>query len=126
MAKRKNNLESQVKAVTKQLNPIAIVIIVLCLVVGFVGGWFGYKAVTKNDTFVLNGNKEITLNLNETYVEQGAKIVAFGKDVSAEVKVEGKVDTTKEGEYALTYTINNIKYNGIKKVRIIRVVVENE
>lgn len=126
MAKRKSNLEKQVEVTIKKVNPITLIVAVFCLLVGVLGGWFGYKAITKNDTFELNGEKEITLNVGDAFVDEGAKIVAFGRDISQDVIIQGEVDTTKANEYVLTYTVNNFKYKGVKKIRIIRVVENNE
>lgn len=126
MAKRKNELQKQAEKVVKKFNPITVIVVVLCLVVGLVAGWFGYKAITKNDTFVINGEKEVTLTVGETYGELGAKAIAFGKDISSQITVSGEVNTAVEGEYVLTYTVNNFKYNNVKKIRVVRVVNGNE
>ncbi len=92
---------------------------------GLVVGWISYKSVTKNDTFILIGQKEITLNVGDVFVDEGVKVISFGNDISNSVKVEGEVNTLKAGEYVLTYTVNNFKYNGVKKIRVVKV-VENE
>ncbi len=124
MANKKNfNKTAQINI--KKANPIVLVIVVLCLVVGLVVGWISYKSVTKNDTFILIGQKEITLNVGDVFVDEGVKVISFGNDISNNVKVEGEVNTLKAGEYVLTYTVNNFKYNGVKKIRVVKV-VENE
>ena len=46
----------------------------------------------------LNGEKEITINLNEQYIELGAKTL-FNQNT----KIEGKVDNTKIGDYIIKY-----------------------
>ena len=77
--------------------------------------------LTKNDTFELIGDKNITLEINETYTEQGVKIISFGKDLKNEVKIESNLDTSKEGVYTIIYTINSSRYKNIKRVRYITI-----
>lgn len=121
MAKRKN-VERYAKNVVKKTHIATIMCAILFLVLGVLGGWFGYKTISKNDTFELVGKKEITLSVGETYTELGAKIVAFGKDVSGDVEITGVVDVNTEGTYFVTYTINNFKFKDVKKVRTVKVV----
>ncbi len=67
----------------------------------------------KNENFDLNGIKinligdeEIYLNLNDKYIEQGAKAYTKdNKDISSLIKIDGTVDTSKEGSYIITYYI---------------------
>ena len=124
MAKQNKKLQKQVKQTINNVNVATIVVAVICLLVGIFGGFFGYKTFTKNDTFELVGDKEITISLGGQYEEHGAKIIAFGKDVSLDVEISGEVNTNEVGEYVITYTINNFKYKGVKKVRVITVVEE--
>ena len=48
--------------------------------------------------------------MGDDYIEQGAKAIAFGKDISSEVKVKGIVNTQVEGEYLLKYTVDNFRF----------------
>lgn len=61
---------------------------------------------------ILNGEKEITINLNEEYKELGAKTI-----INSKIKIDGLVDNTKVGEYKIKY-YHNKKY----KERTIKVV----
>ncbi len=68
----------------------------------------------------LNGEKVITLSLGEEYVEPG--FIALSpkeENINSKVLVSGKVDTTKPGEYTLTYSV---EYNDEKK-EVIRTIV---
>ena len=56
---------------------------------------------------LLNGNKTITMNLYETYNEEGAQAYRNKEDISNELKIEGNIDTNKPGNYEITYTIDN-------------------
>lgn len=113
MAKRK--LKTELKKVHKK--HFWLILLFLCLGIG--AGFGTTYFLTKNDTFTLVGQTELNLNVGENYVEQGAKAVAFGKDISGDVKVEGSVDTSKEGRYVLKYTVNNIRYNGYTLYRLV-------
>ena len=56
---------------------------------------------------VLNGNKVITMNLYETYNEEGAQAYRNKEDISNEIIIEGNIDTNKPGNYEIKYTIDN-------------------
>lgn len=114
----------------KKLGIGAIFGAIMLLCVGAFGGFVGCKIATRKDCFVLNGNDEITLQIGETYVNEGAKIVAFGKDVSSEVLIEtnlltnedGEFYATEEGTYYMIYKSTNFKYGSIFKVQKIRLI----
>ncbi|MBE6123925.1 MAG: DUF5011 domain-containing protein [Erysipelotrichaceae bacterium] len=98
-----------------------------------VGALFGIGAsylVTRNDCFVLNGSKEIILEINDTYIEQGVKVVSFGKDISKNTKITiydinddkvDSIDTSSENEYTVIYNIENLKYANYKLIRKVKV-----
>ena len=88
---------------------------------GATTGFLITPALTKNDKFELIGEKNITLNLNQEYVEQGVIAISFGQNLNNKVNIESNLDTTKEGEYTIIYTINSLKYKNIKRVRYITV-----
>ena len=53
----------------------------------------------------LNGEKEITINLNDNYKDDGCKAEDnIDGDITSKVTITGEVDTKKEGEYTITYT----------------------
>lgn len=114
----------------KKLGAGAILGAVLLLIVGAVGGYFGVKVLTKKDCFELNGNDEITLQLGENYLDEGAKIISFGKDVSDDVTIEtnlkentdGTYCAEEEGTYYIVYKSNNFKYGTLFKVQKIRLI----
>ena len=53
----------------------------------------------------LNGKKNITLEVNSEYKEQGVKVLGTKK----KYKIQGKVNTKKLGKYTLTYEITLLK-----------------
>lgn len=59
----------------------------------------------------LNGNKEMTINLNEDYIELGAKTLFNQK-----VKIIGNVDNKKVGIYEIKYCHNSCKKRIVKVV----------
>lgn len=56
---------------------------------------------------LLNGNKTITMNLYETYNEEGAQAYRNKENISNELKIKGSIDTNKPGNYEITYAIDN-------------------
>lgn len=121
------------KKVTKQLKKVsagALFLAAILLVAGAVGGYFGVKYITRNDCFEIVGKDEITLSLNETYIDEGVKVVAFGKDDSSKVKITTNLKTNEdgsfyaesEGTYYITYNVENLKYGTIFKVQKIRLI----
>ena len=97
----------------------------ICLLIVFIAsilciiGYFSYSYLVEPE-ISLKGNKEMTISLNEKYEDPGVVALLGATDVSSNVKVEGKVDTTKVGDYTLTYIITNLK--GYQKQEITRVI----
>ena len=121
------------KKVNKELKKLsvgAILVAVMLLVVGAVGGFFGLKVVMKNDCFVLNGQDEITLQLGKTYTDEGAKVIAFGKDDANKVTIETNLTKNEDGSYTaeevgtyyMVYKVENLKYGKLFKVQKIRLI----
>lgn len=116
------NYKRKATKAIKNTHGLTIFLVLLFFVVGAVGGFFAYRHLTKDDVFELVGEKEITLNIGDTYTDEGYVASAFGKDVSDKVVVNGQVDTTKEGVYVVTYTVDHIKYKDVKRCRVVTVV----
>ncbi|MBQ8615011.1 MAG: hypothetical protein IJ415_00350 [Clostridia bacterium] len=121
----------------KKLGAGVIITAVLLLIVGVVGGYFGVKVMTKDDCFTLIGKDELTLTLDETYTDEGVKVIAFGKDDSDKVEIETNLKKNEDGTYYaeeaatyyITYTVNDFKYGTlfkIQKIRLITFVEESE
>lgn len=85
---------------------VAALFFVICLFCGVATTYF----ITKNDTFEIVGETELEINLGEEYVEQGVKIIAFGKDISDQVEIIGEVDTTFADEYVIKYKVDNFRF----------------
>ena len=98
----------------------AIAVIVLAIAIGLVL-YFNYQ----NDaipTISLIGDENINLKLNDTYEEQGAQAFLNKDDISRNIIIDGKVDTSKIGEYKLKYTIfNSNNKNPVSVERIVKI-----
>ena len=84
------------------------------------------RHVTKIDdiapVLTLNGSEYMYLKPNEEYKESGAKAVdEKDGDLTEKIQIEGKVDTSKEGEYVITYKASDSKGNEVVKKRKISV-----
>ena len=53
----------------------------------------------------LIGKSEVVLNYKEEYIEKGFIATRVGKDISDEVLVTGKANTSKLGKYKITYEV---------------------
>ncbi len=53
----------------------------------------------------LNGSEIVKINIGSEYIDQGAKASYFKDDLTSKIKIEGKVDTDKLGEYTLKYIL---------------------
>lgn len=94
-----------------------------------IDGTIESNVVTGNQTVLqlhitLNGEHNLTLTKEDPYVEAGARATSsLGNDLSRDIKITGNVDTTKVGNYILTYTISSGK-NTASLIRNVHVVVE--
>ena len=145
---KKTNKKSNVKvnASTKKFakkNIVPIIIIALVFIAFMLAGYFLSTSITKNDAFTLNNsNKELAIEVNGEYVEEGAKVISFGKDVSEYLVIEirdedgnivDEIDTSFDTEYAIIYSLEIpedvgfldklllSKYENYTQVRIITV-----
>jgi len=75
------------------------------------------KDTTKPE-LVLNKSEEITIVLNNDFKDPGYTANDnYDGDISNKVEVKGKVDTSKEGEYELVYTVTDSSGNKAKVTR---------
>lgn len=137
-AVKKSSTKKTVKSAEKQLKKVGgkgLIAVILCMIIGVAAGAGAFFYTSANDTFELIGSDEITITLNDKYVEQGVKIIEFGKDISGEVKTDGNLKLTEEGlpkelgTFYLKYSVDSIKYGKIfkiEKVRLISVVEPSE
>lgn len=128
-----NNFAKHAKRTAKKTHRGIIAIGILFLIIGAAAGYCGAMMLSENDCFVLNGEKEITVPMGVpyTYHDEGAKIISLGRDLADQIKVTTDlttdangdyiVDTSVETTYIITYTVDDIKYGNIKRIRTIKV-----
>ena len=114
-------MKKPLKKTLKRANKTVLLYLMLFLVLGIASGYSASLHLTKDDKFELLGDKNINLNLNETYNELGASVISFGKNLDDKIHIESNVDTSKEGEYVVIYTVNSLKYKDIRRVRYVTV-----
>ena len=79
----------------------------------------------KGPEIKLNGDTDITLGVGEEFSDPGVKNVVDNKDGKLDtknVKISGKVDTSKVGTYEITYTASDDLNNSTSVVRSVVVV----
>lgn len=115
-----------------------ILIAVLFLAFGLTLGYFGASFITKNDAFEIKGEKVTVCKVGETvtYADEGIKYISFGKDRSESFTVETDipkngdgeyaVDTSKAGEYCITYRAVGGRCDGLTLYRVFRVIESTE
>lgn len=69
----------------------------------------------------LLGKRIVTIKLNEKYSDNGVKATYQGKDVTDEVKINGKVNSQKIGIYKISYTVKKGLFSTEAK-RIVKVI----
>lgn len=96
-----------------------LIVLAFVLALGAVGGFFGAGHITKNDVFEVVGDKTVYLQLGQTYQDEGAKAISFGKDVSEKIKSENNINFTVAGEYYIKYTIEDIRFGNVCRYRYV-------
>lgn len=134
--KAQSRAKRKVKSKAKRISAASYVIWVIALLLGLALGAFACRFLCRNDCFELKGKSEYTIEVggegsSVIYTDKGARVISFGKDISRRVKVstslsevddgEYKIDTSKEGVYYIIYTIDDVRFGDIKRVRTIRV-----
>lgn len=74
-------------------------------------------------SITLNGKEKISIIRGNSYKEQGAKAIdEKDGDLTDKIKIEGDVDTSKNGTYTITYKVSDSKGNENVKKRIVSVI----
>ena len=101
MGKIKKGFDSVGKFFVKHKIMFVVISILLVIVLG---GFMAYNYLLL-PKIELKGSKKITLDYKEEYIEKGYSANYFDEDITDDVKVKGKVDSEKLGEYEVTYTV---------------------
>ena len=101
------------KILKKQLTGVSLFFAVLFLIIGIVIGFYLYNINNKEgfSKIELNGNGIVNLKVGDNYNEEGFTMVIDDYDYTRKVLVNGSVDTSKEGVYVITYTLNEDGHN---------------
>ena len=71
----------------------------------------------------LEGQQEITIEQGAEYKDQGAKAIDdYDGDITSKIKTEGSVDTSKVGEYKITYSVEDSSGNKASIERVVKVI----
>ncbi len=107
-------------AAVRKTNKGTLLLAVLCLVLGAAVGAVVAWVMTKDDSFTLNGEKQVTVALGGTYIEEGAEAISFGRDISDKIVIAGDaVDTDTEGVYQVVYTVEDVRWGEYRLVRTV-------
>lgn len=124
--KTKNATERVVKSTSAKVWLIAFVFLLIGVCLGVGAWWF----VCRNDCFDLIGQENVVLTLEESYIDEGVKIVAFGKDESESFVIEtnlkidesGNFYSDEVGQFYIKYSSTNFKYGKLFKVEKVRII----
>lgn len=116
VSNRKGSVMAKEKSNKKEIGLLAII---LLIVIGAVAGFFTAKHITRNDVFEIIGEQTITVNIGESYQDEGARAISFGKDISSKIVSETNVNYSEEGTYYIKYSVDDIRYRGIERYRTI-------
>ena len=119
--KTSNFSSSSSKAKKTKKMPVFLTTLLIIAIIFGAGGFFTFKLLTQNDEFTIIGDKQIALTVGDEYVEQGVKIVSFGKDKSSEVVIESTIDTSVAGKYYVKYTAKDYRFKGVVRYRYVTV-----
>ena len=120
MARKKSNVAKSAEKAVKKTHTATLVLAVLFLIVGAVAGAIVSAHLTKNDRFELNGDKDVRMEIGDAFFDEGATVISFGRDVSANVQVGGdELNASVEGVYQLVYTIDDIRWGNFQRVRVV-------
>lgn len=122
-----------VKQINRDIKNVGSKVLVWVLVQILLGAMIGVGVCwyfTRNDTFEIIGEEEITLTLGENYTDQGVKVISFGRNVEDKVIVKTNLKPTNSGVYTsnevgtfyILYKVDCIKYGSIFKVQKIRLI----
>ncbi|NBK98596.1 MAG: DUF5011 domain-containing protein, partial [Erysipelotrichia bacterium] len=69
--------------------------------------------------FILKGDKEVSIALNETYEEKGYDVYYHFKSYKDEVVITSNVDETNIGEYKITYKVPRLNKQVTRTIHVV-------
>ncbi len=80
---------------------------------------------TIEPVITLNGNSSISITIGNVYIEKGATALDNKDgDISSKIVTVNTVDTSKEGSYTVTYSVEDEAGNSTEKIRTVNVVIQ--
>lgn len=130
------------RATAHKIKKIGFKAVLIILIVMIVGGAIGAGAcyfVCRNDCFEIIGEDHIERVLKaedkelanqNVYIDEGVKVISFGRDVSDKVYIEtdliknddGSYTATEPGTHYIVYKVDDIKYGKIFTIQRIRLI----
>ncbi|MBQ3048001.1 MAG: DUF5011 domain-containing protein [Clostridia bacterium] len=133
---KKDNSKKAAEKAIKKLPKKSKIAIALFFLIGAVIAYFGASFICKNDCFEIYGKKSIVIEVNTTYTDDGAKMIAFGQDASQKLTIEvykdsqklnglEDIDTSLPGTYQIVYKSNSIRFKDVQLIRTVTITEVN-
>ena len=120
MARKRSSVSKAAEQAVKKSHPAAVILTIVFLIVGIAAGVLVSRQITKNDKFILNGEKTVQMEVGGAFVDEGATVISFGRDISSDVQVSGdELNADVEGVYQLVYTVDDLRWGDYQLVRVV-------
>ena len=120
MARKRSSVSKTAEQAVKRSHPAAVILAIVFLIVGIAAGVLVSRQITKNDKFILNGEKIVQMEVGGAFVDEGATVISFGRDISSDVQVSGdELNADVEGVYQLVYTVDDLRWGDYQLVRVV-------
>lgn len=121
----------------KKMNGKSIAVIFVCFILALTIGAGVCFFLGRNDKFDMLGSEQITLAINEKYLDEGVDIREFGINLSKKAIINTDLETDgngnyyakSAGDYYIAYTVKSLKFGliyPVQKIRLISVIGESE
>ena len=105
MARKRSSVSKTAEQAVKKSHPASVLV---------------SRQITKNDKFILNGEKTVQMEVGGAFVDEGATVISFGRDISSDVQVSGdELNADVEGVYQLVYTVDDLRWGDYRLVRVV-------
>ena len=101
---------------------ISTIFILIFISAATIVSGYAYNRLLSQDTydimnkgFYLNGDDTVTLSYGQSYDEEGFTAIVDDKQCAKDISVKDNIDTTRLGNYEVTYTM---KQNGVSKTMV--------
>ena len=120
MARKRSSVSKTAEQAVKRSHPATVILTIVFLIVGIAAGVLVSRQITKNDKFILNGEKIVQMEVGGAFADEGATVISFGRDISSDVQVSGdELNADVEGVYQLVYTVDDLRWGDYQLVRVV-------